>query len=143
MTGPREPSGIARAAVALAVRPLPDLDDRLRYRAEFTADLSVLGRLARLRYAAGVLSQTYALRAALGSAPTSAEEAAMTVTTRKVPFWRCRVFRLHDWVTRTTEDGERYRVCRNCGRDKSGSPGHTSAGLAGLGGNSGFPGAAL
>jgi hypothetical protein len=37
---------------------------------------------------------------------------------RHVPA-RCRVFRLHDWVTRTTEDGSRYRVCAACGRERS------------------------
>jgi hypothetical protein len=35
MTGPREPLAVARAGVGLAVRVLPDLDDRLLYLAEF------------------------------------------------------------------------------------------------------------
>jgi hypothetical protein len=74
---------VARAGVELAVRALPDLDDRLRYRAEFAAELAVLGRIDRLRFAAGVLSQTFALRAALGSGPNRSEEDAMTVTTRR------------------------------------------------------------
>ena len=116
MSGPRAPLPMARAAVALAVRPLPELDDRLRYRAEFTADLVVLGPLQQLGYATGILSQTFALRAALGSSPTRTEEDAMTVTTPKTPFWRCRVLRAHHWVTRSAEDGSRYRVCRGCGR---------------------------
>ena len=107
----------ARAAVELAVRRLPDLDDRLRYRAEFLADLHVLPPAAQLRYAAGVLSQTFALRAALGAAPTRAEEAAMSAPTRsRVPFLRCRLLRLHRWVTRSTEDGDRYAACVECGR---------------------------
>jgi hypothetical protein len=109
---------VARALVALAVRPLPDLDDRLRYRAEFTADLSVLGRLARLRYAAGVLSQTYALRAALGSAPTHAEEDTMTIATTR-PSIRCRVLRRHRWVLRSTDDGSRYQACIRCGHERN------------------------
>jgi hypothetical protein len=117
MTGPRAPLPMARAAVGLAVRPLPDLDDRLRYRAEFAADLATLSPFGQLRYAAGVLSQTFALRTALGSAPTRAEEAAMTAPTRtRVPFFRCRVFRWHRWVTRSTEDGDRYAACAACGR---------------------------
>ncbi len=117
MTGPRAPLPLARAAVGLAVRPLPNLDDRLRYRAEFAADLHGLPRAAQLRYAAGIVSQTFALRAALGSAPTRAEEAAMTAPARtRVPFFRCRVFRLHRWVVRSTEDGERYPACAECGR---------------------------
>ena len=117
MTTVRAPLPVARAAVDLAVRALPALDDRLRYRAEFTADLAVLPPAGQLRYAAGVLSQTSALRSALGSAPTRAEEAAMTAPTRpRVPFFRCRVFRLHRWVTRSTADGNRYVACRHCDR---------------------------
>jgi hypothetical protein len=117
MTAARAPLPLARAAVGLAVRSLPVLDDRLRYRAEFTADLVSLPPLGQLRYAAGVLSQTFALRAALGSTPTRAEEAAMTAPTRaRVPFFRCRLFRWHRWVTRSTEDGDRYAACAECGR---------------------------
>jgi hypothetical protein len=110
--------GPARLGCELAVRALPDLDDRLRYRAEFLADLHSLTRGAQVRYAAGVLSQTFALRAALGSAPTRAEEAAMSLTTQKPFSWRCRVFRVHHWVSRSADDGARYLVCRRCGRDK-------------------------
>ena len=116
MSSPRAPL-LARAAVELAVRPLPGLDDRLRYRAEFTADLASLPPLAQLRYAAGVLSQTFALRAALGATPTRAEEAAMTAPARThVPLLRCRIFRWHRWVTRSTEDGDRFAACAECGR---------------------------
>jgi hypothetical protein len=122
MTGPRGPLPPARAAIELAVRSLPELDDRLRYRAEFIADLATLPPIGQLKYATGVLSQTFALRAALGSSPSRAEEDAMSLTTLRVPFWRCRVFRAHRWVTRSTEDGGRYRVCRGCGREQSGSP---------------------
>lgn len=117
MTPGRAPLRTARAGIGLAVRALPELDDRLRYRAEFLADLHGLPPAAQLRYAAGVLSQTRALRAALGSSPTRAEEDAMTTTTR-VPIWRCRVWRSHAWVSRSAEDGGRYLVCRRCGRDK-------------------------
>ena len=112
------PGAVARAGVELAVRALPDLDDRLRYRAEFAADLAVLGPVGRLRYAAGVLSQTFALRAALGSVPTRAEEDAMTVSTPRRFFWQCRLFGAHDWVSRSAEDGSRYVACRRCGKDK-------------------------
>jgi hypothetical protein len=115
--GSRSASAVARAGVDLAVRALPDWHDRLRYRAEFLAELHDLSPSGQLRYAAGVLSQTFALRAALGSNPSSAEEDAMTVTTpTRVPFFRCRLFRWHRWVTRSTEDGERYVACAECGR---------------------------
>ena len=108
---------VARAGVGLAVRALPDWDDQLRYRAEFLAELHDLAPAAQLRYTAGVLSQTLALRAALGSTPSRVEEDAMTLTT--TPFnWRCRILRTHHWVARSTEDGVRYLVCSRCGRDK-------------------------
>ncbi len=112
------PSVVARAGVELAVRALPDLDDRLRYRAEFAADLAVLGPAAQLRYAAGALSQTFALRAALGTSPTRAEEDAMTVTPARRVHWQCRLFGAHDWVSRSAEDGSRYVACRRCGKEK-------------------------
>ncbi len=54
------PTAVARALVELAVRGLSELDDRLRYRAEFLADLHRLPPAAQLRYAAGVLSQMFA-----------------------------------------------------------------------------------
>jgi hypothetical protein len=117
MTTMRAPLRVARAGIELAVQRLPELDDRLRYRAEFIAELHSLPPSAQLRYTAGVLSQTFALRAALDATPNRAEEAAMTATTAaRVPFFRCRVFRWHRWVTRHTEDGERYPVCADCGR---------------------------
>ena len=116
--GPRPPLAVARAGVDLAVRALPNWEDRLRYRAEFLAELHDLPPAGQLRYSAGVLSQTFALRAALGDSPTRAEEDAMTITRTQPFYWRCRVFRWHRWVSRSTEDGGRYLVCRRCGRDK-------------------------
>jgi hypothetical protein len=44
---------VARAGVDLAVRFLPELDDRLRYRAEFLAELHDLSPAAQLRWTAG------------------------------------------------------------------------------------------
>jgi hypothetical protein len=115
--GPRGSLPLARAGVGLAVRALPGLDDRLRYHEEFLADLHGLTPAQQLRYTAGVLSQTLALRAALGSAPSRVEEDAMTLT--RTPFyWRCRVLRFHHWVVRSTEDGVRYNTCVRCGRDR-------------------------
>ena len=117
MTRDRAVRPVARHGVGLAVRALPDWHDRLRYRAEFLAELHDLPPAGQLRFTAGVLSQTLALRAALGSSPTRAEEDAMTLTTApRVPFFRCRIFRWHRWVTRSTEDGDRYVACAQCGR---------------------------
>jgi hypothetical protein len=116
--GSRGVHAVARAGVDLSVRVLPDRHDRRRYQAEFLAELHELSSADQLRYAAGVLSQTFALRAALGSAPSRAEEDAMTITTTRAFFWRCRVFRWHRWVVRSTEDGSRYLTCARCGRDR-------------------------
>ena len=116
----RAPLRLAQAGVGLAVRALPDWRDQLRYRDEFLAELHDLAPAAQLRYTAGVLSQTLALRAALGASPTRAEEAAMTTTTRPF-YWRCRILHLHHWVLRSTEDGNRYNACSRCGRDRGDS----------------------
>ena len=114
------PLPLARAGVGLAVRVLPELDHRLRYRAEFLAELHDLTLAGQLRYTVGVLSQTFALRAALVSTPSSVEEDAMTLT--RTPFyWRCRVLHVHHWVLRSTEDGSRYNACSRCGRDRGDS----------------------
>ena len=133
MTRERAVHQVARRGVELAVRALPDWHDRLRYRAEFLAELHDLSRAAQLRYAAGVLSQTFALRAALGSIPSRVEEDAMTITTTRTFFWRCRVFRWHRWVVRSTEDGGRYSTCVRCGRDRYSSPSGGTGGFAAAG----------
>jgi hypothetical protein len=110
-------SPVARVGVGLAVRVLPELDDRLRYRAEFLADLHSLSPADQLKYTAGVLSQMLALRAALGSTPSRVEEDAMTIT--RTPFsWRCRVLRVHHWVPRSADDGSRYQACSRCGVER-------------------------
>jgi hypothetical protein len=111
---------LARGGVELAVRALPTWQARDRYRTEFLAELHELSPAGQLRFTAGVLSQTFALRTALGASPTSAEEDAMSIATTTAPFWRCRVFRLHKWVGRSTEDGARYVACQRCGRERTG-----------------------
>ena len=124
-------SRLARAAVELAVRALPDWRDRLRYRAEFLADLHALPPAGQARYAAGVLSQAFALRAALGSTPSRVEEDAMTLTRTRSRDWRCRYLRRHRWTPRSAEDGTRYEACARCGEDREEYPGGgPSTGLA-------------
>ncbi len=118
MNGPRAALSVARAGVGLAARALPRPTDRARYRAEFLADMHDLPPAGQLRYAVGVLSRTFALRAALGAAPSRAEEDAMTLSVLPVVSWRCRVFRLHRWVRRSTEDGGRFEACALCGTDR-------------------------
>ena len=116
MTGRRAPVPAARLGVELAARMLPTTDARLRYRAEFLAELHDLPPSAQLRHAAGVLSQTFALRAALGALPGRIEEVAMAIPRGKRI--RCRYLRWHDWQTFTNPDGQRYRACSVCDRDE-------------------------
>jgi hypothetical protein len=118
MTGTRAPLAVARTGVSLAARALRTPEDRARYGTEFLAELYGLGRGRQLRHTAGVLIRILALRAALGSSPSAPEEGAMTLTGNHPPFWRCRVFHWHDWVRRSTEDGERYQQCARCGADR-------------------------
>jgi hypothetical protein len=126
MNSPRAPLPVARAAVGLTARVLRGPAARARYRAEFLAELHELPPGGQLRYAAGVLSQALALRAALGAARSLVEEHAMTLTTHPAPPWRCRLLHLHRWVMRSTEDGERYQACALCGVDR----GPVSAGMS-------------
>lgn len=103
---------VARLAVGVAARLLPTPADRRRYRAEFVAELHGLPSAGQLRYAAGVLSQTLALRAALGRSPARLEEAAMH------PRFRCRVLRWHHWKTYRGPQAARFRVCTPCAREQ-------------------------
>ena len=131
MTTARAPHPVARIGLGLAARALRRPGDRARYRAEFLAELHDLPPGGQLRFTAGVLSQTFALRAALGSSPTRAEEDAMTLTTAQKPFnWRCRLFRKHHYVVRSTEDGGRYRTCVRCGHDWFGNSSINTGGFA-------------
>ncbi len=116
------PTPVARLAVELAARLLPTPADRRRYQAEFVAELYGLPAAEQFRHAAGVLSQAFALRAALGSAPRRLEEAAMQSTIPWGRRFRCRVPRIHHWQLHSTEDGSRYRssVCRKDHQGPSG-----------------------
>jgi hypothetical protein len=107
----------ARLAVGLATRMLPTPADRRRYYAEFVADLYGQPSTAQLRHAAGVLSQAFALRSALGAPTSPLEEDAVQPFGRR---FRCRVLRWHDWHLHSTEDGGRYRSCSVCGKDHPG-----------------------
>jgi hypothetical protein len=47
----------------------------------------------------------------------------MTTTTNRSRDWRCRFLRQHQWVPRTTADGNRYEACARCGADREEYPG--------------------
>ena len=106
--------------VELAARLLPTPADRRRYQAEFVAELYGLPAADQLRHATGVLSQAFALRAALGTSPQRLGEAAMPSTIPWARRFRCRVLRLHHWQLHSAEDGSRYRSCSVCGKDHPG-----------------------
>src|ERR1700750_2847239 len=103
----------ARIAVRLVVRLLPGLAARRRYQGEFVADLYGLPPAAQLRYAAGVLSQITALRAALGASRSEPGEADMAPD----PF-RCRVLRWHSWQTYAAPHGGHVWICSRCGKER-------------------------
>jgi hypothetical protein len=98
----RVPLAVVRAGIAVATRLLPSAATRARYRAEFAAELYMLGGVAQVWFTVGVLSKALALRVALS--PPS------------IP-WRCRILRWHVWERRSTADGGRYAVCHLCGTD--------------------------
>ncbi len=139
---------VPRHTVQAATRLLPG-STRDRYRQEFLAELYGLGRARQLHHALGVLSRSWALRAAINT-PTEATAADLEIVfpRRRGPL-SCRLNLRHRWATLRTEDGKPYLRCQRCGKDetdiwggnKSGrefdgvspSPG-TYAGLGGTGG---------
>jgi hypothetical protein len=122
MTGERAPIAVARLGVSLAARVLPSRPARERYAAEFLAELHGLPRAAQLRHTAGILSQAFALRAALGSSPSLIEEKAVPSIAlgRRL---RCRFLRWHHWHTYSAEDGGLYKACTVCHKDHPGQMG--------------------
>ena len=122
MTSRRAPVPLARLGVGLAVRALPTRADRDRYYCEFIAELYGPPASAQFRHTAGVLSQAFALRAALGDFHPAIGENAMPRTPlgRRL---RCRVLRWHDWHTYSAEDGGLYKACAVCHRDHPGKLG--------------------
>jgi hypothetical protein len=119
MTDARPVVPVARLGIDLAARALPTRADRERYATEFLAELHGLSPAAQLRHTAGVLSQTFALRAALGaSASRGIEEAAMRTTIPAGQRFRCRYMHWHYWHTFSTDDGERYVACSVCRKER-------------------------
>jgi hypothetical protein len=118
MVSPFAPAPGVRTAIGLAVRPLPTRADRSRYLDEFLGDLHGLSAGEQVRYAVGVLSQAFALRAALQSDPSHWHE---PLTLRGRWRWfRCHVLRKHYYRTYSTDDGSRYRACEVCHQEDPG-----------------------
>jgi hypothetical protein len=120
MSAERDVLGAARLAVECAARLLPTPADRRRYQAEFVAELYGLPAADQWRHTVGVVSQAFALRAALGGTSTRSEEVVMQSTTAGQRF-RCRYLHWHHWKTFSTPDGDRYVACSLCHKDHGGS----------------------
>src|SRR5215470_10370909 len=107
-----------RHTVQAATRVLPGAT-RDRYRQEFLAELYGLNRARQLRHAFGVLSRSWALRAAI-NAPSDATAADMELVfpRRRRPL-PCRLNLRHRWAPMRTEDGRPYLRCQRCGKDET------------------------
>jgi hypothetical protein len=117
---------LPRHTVRVATRVLPG-STRDRYRQEFLAELYGLGRTRQLRHAFGVLSRSWALRAAINT-PSDAAAADMEIVfpRRRRPL-SCRLNR-HRWETFRTDDGKPYLRCQRCGKDETDLFGGTKSG---------------
>ena len=106
-----QPTWWASWAVRSASLPLPS-EHRWRYRQEFLAELYGMTPAEQRHHATGVLSRVWTLRVALTDpARLTPKEAAMAKP------WRCRL-RLHRWQFLRGADGQRYRECRGCGKQR-------------------------
>ncbi len=107
----------AAAAVDLSIRFLPRGERRERYRRELWSELHGMTRRHQLFHATGVLSRSWALRAALAdSTPVKGISDMATSVHRS---WRlvCRLNLHHDYVREIGEDNTPYETCSRCGND--------------------------
>lgn len=110
------PGPVPVQCVGLAARVLPAGATRDRYRREFVAELYVMTPQQRRRFALGVLTHAWSLRAAVMASPLTQKEKTMSHKALM-----CRLNLHHDWHWNQTEDGSRYQRCAKCGKDKSDS----------------------
>jgi len=105
------PTWWASMVVRSASVALPS-EHRYRYRQEFLAELYGMTPTEQRHHATGVLSRAWTLRGALTDpARLKPKEAAMAKP------WRCRL-RLHRWQFLRGAEGQRYRECRGCGKQR-------------------------
>jgi hypothetical protein len=124
------PRRSARLAVRVSTRVLPAGRIRDRYRQELAAELCALDHSKQLRFAAGVVSRAWSLRRAVTKENAMESEHAQT----KKPPLHCRLHLYHHHRTASTEDGEVYLKCADCGDIKDNyvdpeGPGLISRGL--------------
>src|SRR5215471_6361296 len=110
-----------RHTVQVATRMLPGAT-RERYRQEFLAELYGLSRTRQLRHAAGVLSRSWALRAAINTPSEAAAADMELVFPRHRRPLLCRLNR-HRWETFRTEDAKPYQRCHRGGKEETGGGG--------------------
>jgi hypothetical protein len=109
------PSRGAVRVVELAARALPAGDARRRYEREFVAELYGLDRRHQVRYALGVVTSVWSLRAAVTSEEYTLREKAMGHVLHRRPL-ACRLNLYHRWRKGNTDDGSLYVYCRKCGK---------------------------
>jgi hypothetical protein len=107
----------ARLLVGAATVTLPSGAVRERYRLEHLGELSSLPIGDQLKYAAGALTTSWALRRAV----TKEEDMTATPTRFTKPLL-CRLNLHHSWQKQYNPMGESYRRCRKCGKDDFGDP---------------------
>jgi hypothetical protein len=112
---PPSPHRMSVRIVEGAASALP-AGHRGRYHREFLAELYGLTPSHQMRHAAQVLSRAWALRAALSEPvfPMNGDGTMRIVTRRPLT---CLLLRWHRWQFVSTEDGNRYKICRKCGKE--------------------------
>ena len=113
MTTPRRSAVLA---VRLSTHVLPAGQVRDRYRQELLAELHALDRPRQLRFAAGAVSCAWSLRRAV----TKEHAMGWEHTGPKAVPLHCRLHLWHHYRQSSTEDGELFRRCVDCGKDHTG-----------------------
>ena len=109
-----EPTWWASLAVRSASVPLPS-EHRWRYRQEFLAELYGMTPAEQLHHVTGVLSRMWTLWVALEE-----PERLLTQDATLAEPLHCRL-RIHRWQRLRNPEGDWYRECRRCGKERSSS----------------------
>jgi hypothetical protein len=117
--------------VRLATHALPAGAARERYRREFLAELAGMSSSRQARHAAGILTHSLALRAAVRGTQAGPSEDVVTRTTTPL---LCRTNLHHRWEWAHTTDGERYIRCSRCLKEKDSGAGGRWVGGVSMGG---------
>lgn len=123
MSRPRRPRAWAVRVVTTATLLLPPGPVRRRYRHELVSELWGMSARQQLSHALSVLAAAPSLHRAL----VEAGELEFPHS----PLW-CRMRLHHHWHTVSTDDGARYRRCRDCGADDDATSRHRVAGSMGI-----------